>query len=148
MAGIHALDLEVLRRGCMFSQTGNTSTITSVYECTATGTIFGNTIWEGNAFRCPLEEIILQHHHFLEAYGVCNGGSIVERSLRVENETYYISQLNVTISSDLVGKSIKCFYDDNTGMRQLVGALNITDSESKKLAVLAINIVNMHYFLS
>ena len=97
------------------------------YECTVTGTLFGNTVWKGSAFRCLLEEITLRHRHFLEeAYGVCNGGSIVGRSLRVENETYYTSQLNVTISSDLVGKTIECYYDDNTNMKQLVGALNIT----------------------
>ena len=99
------------------------------YECTVMGSHFGNTIWAGSAFNCSLEEITLQHLQFPEnAHGECNNGYIMGKSIRVVNGTYmyYTSQLNVTISSDLVGKSIECFYDDNTGMKQLVGAKNIT----------------------
>ena len=44
----------------------------------------------------------------------------------VDNGTYYVSQLNVTVNSDLVGKSIECYHDSNAGMKKLVGASNIT----------------------
>ena len=42
------------------------------------------------------------------------------------NGTSYSSQLNVTVGSDMIGKSIECFYDGNTGGVLLVGAMNIT----------------------
>ena len=118
-------DNSILKNTCTCS--GDTVT----YECTVIGTYFGNTVWAGSAFNCPLEEIILQHHQFPEnAYGECNTGSIVGRGLSVyvNNGTYYYytSQLNVTINSDVIGKSIECYYDGNTGMTQLVGAMNIT----------------------
>ena len=98
-----------------------------IYECTVMGSSFGNTLWAGSAFNCSLEEIILQHLQYPEnAHGECNNGYIMGKSIRVDSGIYYTSQLDVTISSDLVGKSIECFYDDNNGMKQLVGANNIT----------------------
>ena len=95
------------------------------------GTYFGITFWAGSAFNCPLREIVLLHRLFPEnVYGECNTGSITGRSLSVHTKNgtyYYTSQLNVTISSGVIGKSVECYYDGNTGMTsQLIGGLNIT----------------------
>ena len=64
---------------------------TVTYECTVIGSYFGNTLWAGSAFNCSLREIILQHHWFPDnAYGMCNGGTIAGKSLRVNNRTYLL----------------------------------------------------------
>ena len=114
----------VLRSGCICP--GYTLT----YECTVIGELLGATIWEGSAFSCLSDEITLLHRQFPEsARGQCNSGSIVGRSLRIDNGSYYTSQLNVTVSSDMIGKSIVCFYDNQSGIKELVGNLNITQGE-------------------
>ena len=111
----------ILKNTCICS--GDTVT----YECTVIGTYFGNTVWAGSAFNCSLKEIVLQHRLFPEnAYGECNTGSIVGRGLYMGNGTSYTSQLKVTVGSDIIGKSIECFYDGNTGGILLVGVMNIT----------------------
>lgn len=99
------------------------------YECRVQGTNFGSTVWTGSAFNCSLDEILLKHRQFPEnTYRECNNGSITGRSLKVDNGTYYVSQLNITISSNLIGKTIKCYHDANAGLSHLVGAVNITTS--------------------
>ena len=126
MAGIHALDAAGILRKSSWTDYSVT------YECTVMGSHFGNTVLAGSAFNCSLDEITLQHLQFPEnAHGECNNGYILGKSIRVVDGRYYTSQLNVTISSDLVGKSIICFYDDNTGTKQQVGAMNITDPEGE-----------------
>ena len=85
------------------------------YECNATGgSNIGATIWTGTAFNCPSSgnEIILLHVHINRTYMyTCNNGAIVARSLSVEGNNY-TSQLNVTITPDTAGKTIKCVHDD------------------------------------
>ena len=97
------------------------------YECAIMGDSFGFTVWQGSAFDCKIREITLRHRLF--TYGVageCNNGSIVAQSLR-EQDGLYTSQLNVTFTTALIGKSIECVYDSlvNTST---VGSLNITTS--------------------
>ena len=100
------------------------------------GSRFGTTVWTGSAFDCTGGEISLLHYlynfsslSYPRAYGVCNKGSIVARSLRVENDIYFISQLNISVSADVIGKSIECIYDDgNTHTSELIGAKNISIS--------------------
>ena len=80
------------------------------------GGVGGTTVWKGTAFDCPSSshEIILLHIRFKNERGThkaCNNGTIVGQSLRVEN-TSYTSQLNVTVSSNMIGESIKCVHDD------------------------------------
>ena len=80
------------------------------------GGVGGTTVWKGTAFDCPSSshEIILLHSRFKNERGThkaCNNGTIVGQSLRVEN-TSYTSQLNVTVSSNMIGESIKCVHDD------------------------------------
>ena len=44
----------------------------------------------------------------------------------------YTSQLNVTVSADVVEKSIECHYDDSsTTTSQLVGATSIIRGKTK-----------------
>ena len=92
-----------------------------------TGTRFGTTVWRGSAFDCAAGEISLLHFLYTDdtmsharAIGDCNKGSIVAQGLRVENDTYYISQLNVTITADVIGKNVECIYVGNTGIPELI----------------------------
>ena len=105
---------------------------TSTYECTIVGTPLGTTVWRGSAFDCLSREIALLHSQFTEnvAYGVCNNGSIVGRSLWTENGCY-TSQLNVTVNSDMIGKSIECAYDGGDNIVLTIDSLNITTSSER-----------------
>lgn len=82
------------------------------YTCTVDG---GNaTIWGGTAFNCTENEIILDHREFNNrASGECNNGAIQGQSVDVIG-TYYISQLNVTVSSELNNKTVYCMIYNNT----------------------------------
>ena len=101
------------------------------YECTVIGSQLGTTVWRGTAFDCTGGEISLLHSAYAEtsvirAYGECNNGLITAKSLSVADSICYTSQLNITISDKVIGKSIECYYDDsNTTTLQLVGAINI-----------------------
>ena len=75
-----------------------------------------STVWTGTAFNCSSSnnDILLLHTPFSSSegdYGSCNNGAIVGRNLGVEGN-YYTSQLNVTITPDIAGKTVECFYDD------------------------------------
>jgi hypothetical protein len=49
----------------------------------------------------------------------------------------YTSQLNVTVTADMIGKSIECYYDSNTATLHSVGATSIiTGKSNKSLAVI------------
>lgn len=90
------------------------------------GRAVGSTVWRGSAFNCTSQEIILLHRHFDSvngAYGICNNGSIVAQSVRVNNG-HYTSRLTVTFNSDLIGKSVECIHDDIVNITY-VGARNI-----------------------
>ena len=103
------------------------------YECTVVGDYGGITIWMGDFFRCLANSRVIElvHNQLItnrpegEAFNArtCNDGNIVGRIVRVENGRY-ISQLNVTLTSDIVGKSIECAYDNGTVYR--IGSLNLT----------------------
>ena len=86
-------------------------------------------MWTGDFFiHCPnnKREMILQHEvgeasEFTDQ--TCNNGGIVGRIVRVENGVF-TSQLNVTLTSDIVGRSIECAYDNGTIYK--IGSLNLT----------------------
>ena len=83
---------------------------TLTYECTVMGGIW--TVWTGSAFNCY--EIALLHSRFMNTRTyTCNNGAIVAQSLSVEGN-YYTSQLNVTITPDIIGKTIECIVDNGT----------------------------------
>ena len=71
-------------------------------------------MWNGTAFSdCPQDEILLRHSLYSRTEGTagtCNNGDIVGQSLGVQGN-HYISQLNVTVTPDIVGKTITCVYD-------------------------------------
>ena len=94
---------------------------------------FGIMVWSGSAFDCADTggEISLLHSFYnsteshTRAYGECNNGSIVARGIRIENGTY-ISQLNISVSADMIGKNIGCF--DALTNSTLVGSAIILTS--------------------
>ena len=97
------------------------------------GTNAGFTVWQGSAFNCTSNNIILRHTRFTlvdqGALGECNKGSIVGRSLRLEEVgSFYISQLSVRVSPEVIGKSIECILDDTDVTFRLIGSatVNIT----------------------
>ena len=102
------------------------------YECTVVGDIGGITLWMGDFFRCPngKQVIELVHSDFTnvrggEAYStqMCNDGNVVGMIVRAESGSY-TSQLNITLMSDIAGKSTECSYDNGTVHR--VGSVNLT----------------------
>ena len=84
-----------------------------IYECTLMGGPGGATVWTGSAFDCRSNEITLLHQPITNSGGMsrdCNNGAIVGRILYVEGNLY-TSQLNVTVTQNLAGKTIMCVYD-------------------------------------
>ena len=108
------------------------------YVCAVVGEPGGTTVWQGSAFNCTSGEISLFHDRYESdegALGDCNNGDIVGRSLRavssIDNNnstvTSYVSQLSVTVSSNIIGKSIECVHDDGTTQTPtIVGHSTIT----------------------
>ena len=73
----------------------------------------GATVWTGSALNCPLasDEITLLHQRFTNGtVRSCNHGATVVQSLYVKNNLY-TSQLNVTATRNIAGKTIMCVYD-------------------------------------
>ena len=97
------------------------------YTCSIVGG--GNTIWNGSAFNCPSNsdsnnnQILLRHSGFGSggnSVGTCNGGAITGEGVSSENG-FFTSQLNVTVSPNLVGQQVSCYYE-NGSIEILVGA--------------------------
>ena len=97
------------------------------YECTVMGGLYEYTYWTGTAvaLNCPYNEIVLPHYHFTETYQACNNGPIVARLISVEGNNY-TSQLNVTVTHDIAGETIKCFYVNGRSTIQLSTVLPTT----------------------
>ena len=108
---------------------------TLTFECAVMGKSYGLTVWTGSVFsNClAVQEIVLFHSDIgangastLRKCSYIHGNvSIVAQGLRVENGSY-ISQLNVTVTSDVIGKSIECLYDNQINTTTTVGSLNLT----------------------
>ena len=80
------------------------------YECIATGgSDIGATIWTGSAFNCPSSGN--DHVYITDNVYTCNNGTIVARSFSVKGNNY-TSQLNVTVTPNTAGKTIKCIQYD------------------------------------
>ena len=92
---------------------------TLTFECTTMNGLF--IIWRGSAFDCASSgnEMIL----FNSSVGVetCNDGMITGRVIKHEGNSY-TSQLNVTFSSDLIGRVIECASDNGSQ----IGIFNTT----------------------
>ena len=86
-------------------------------ECTTMGS--GATVWQGTAFQCDYDEIVLRHSQFGGSHnpiGYCNNGAIVAQGLGVVNNSY-ISQLNVTVSLELNNTTVDCMHDNGITQR-------------------------------
>lgn len=69
-------------------------------------------MWQGSIFDCENDEILLRHNSFDDpAVRECNHGAITAHSISATND-YYTSQLNITVSQDMSGKSIICVYNN------------------------------------
>ena len=93
------------------SNTCNCVGDTLTFECTVmTGR---GTIWRGSAFNCDSSgnEIILLNSS--DGDETCNSGMITGRVIKREGNNY-TSQLNVTFSSDLIGRTIECASDNGS----------------------------------
>ena len=87
------------------------------------------TIWNGSVFDCSGNDIALIHSRFgsnpgEEAAGECNNGSIYARGVSVHGNCY-TSQLNINVTSDMIGKTISCVHDTLSGVI-VVGTLTVT----------------------
>ena len=103
-----------------------------MYECTVTSDYGGLTVWMGDFFCCSSGSLALEliHSQFnYERSGqasytwICNDGNKAARIISAENGNF-TSHLNLTLTSDIVGKAIECAYDNGTIHR--VGSLNLT----------------------
>ena len=93
------------------------------YQCTVVGQ--GATIWGGSAFRCSStnNEITLFNTDRMGESRKCNDGKISGFSLTAENNSY-TSQLNVLVSSEMIGRTIGCFHDRG-GSTAEIGSSNL-----------------------
>ena len=89
-----------------------------IYECTVCRRFA--TLWEGSAFECPSREITLANTDFgtPRAMGVCNDGRIVARGLSVDSGCY-TSQLNVTFDAGLQDRTVICYADNGTHIKEI-----------------------------
>ena len=113
-----------------------------IYNCSAVGS--GFTIWRGSAFDCPNidgdSSIILRHSSFSSGtMGSCNDGAINGHSLGVSvnslGSAIYTSQLmiNLTSSSNVIGRRVECVYRDVNGVETTIGSATIQISGYKIL---------------
>ena len=82
----------------------------------------------GSAFDCPSNSIILllstlfmsseSHETILKS---CNNGAITEWSVEWENNSF-TSRLNVSVTSDIIGKDVVCAYHDGRGNSVTIGS--------------------------
>ena len=82
------------------------------YNCIINGN--GFTIWQGSAFNCSSnnDKFTLRHSSFRDegTQGNCNDGGIEARSLGVSMDSVYTSQVNVTVTIDLIDETIECAH--------------------------------------
>ena len=110
---IEANELRIIGTNGMHACPGSIVTL----ECTVNGRIGDATVWTGTAFSdCDLSEITLLHIRYMEeeiTTGTCSNGVITGRSLRIEGNLY-VSQLEIVVNPEMVGKSIVCAHDNGT----------------------------------
>ena len=107
---MHNVSREVTSSNC--SCLGDTLT----FECTVMGEL--GTVWSGSAFNCANSEneiFLLKNSLGLpNNIKTCNNGAISGQVTRSE-DGFYISQLSVIISPNLIGKTINCTDHDKLG---------------------------------
>ena len=119
------------------------------YTCSVVGG--GNTIWKGSAFDCPSNsdsnnnQILLRHSGFgseTNSMGMCNNGDIIGEGIQVI-DTLFISELRVTVSSDVVGKQVACYHENGVS-EILIGNSTIVLTNGSKCSYIICRIVISH----
>ena len=104
---LHHIELRVNRINGIHACPGRILT----FECIVNGTSGDSAVWRGTAFSgC---EITLLHLRFDGTTRTCSNSDITGRSVRIEGSRY-ISQLEITINPETVGKSVACARDDGS----------------------------------
>ena len=92
-------------------------------------------MWKGSAFDCAMSdnEIVLLHSRFEQdthhTHKTCNNGTTTGEAINVE-ESYYTSQLHVTVGLDMIGESIEYANDDGVTMPIGSSTIAITTGRS------------------
>ena len=98
------------------------------YNCIISGP--GFTIWQGNAFDCLSQGDVIPWSHTsfgnnINATKQCSGGAIVGREVGVSEGNIYTSQLSVTASSNLIGRTVECVHRTVSGNDNTIGSATI-----------------------
>ena len=101
------------------------------YECTA-GENATNVVWKGSALNCSSTDnaiiLPLRGQNNTSRVGTCNNDTISGKIVRIDKNGIFTSQLNVTLTDEVIEKDIECAYDD--GITEVpMGSLNISDGE-------------------
>lgn len=104
---------------------------TVTFECIVTGGTI--TVWSGSAFMCEGNEISLRHGRFTnsEAIGSCNDEAIVGRGV-ASNGTQFTSQLDVILSSELLGDTVSCSVEDGSNLN-ITGTANLAKNTTSNV---------------
>ena len=88
------------------------------YQCTACGGVA--TVWRGTAFECEdaANQISLPHFNFALTTGECTSGDIMAYGVHAANGCY-TSNINITMSHNVLGKEIQCTLDDGSSQTLL-----------------------------
>ena len=125
-------------------------TIYPLSACVINGTDRDTTVWKGSALQnvcMSLQDIILLHGDFVFRIARVieySGGTIAWRTHGVDN-SFYISQLNITYNTDLVGKAVVCAYYDNLEEEITIGSRNISINDNLTSSLLLLSCILMHY---
>ena len=114
---------------------------TLMFECTVSNGSGGTTVWQGSAFDCARNGILLRHSQFESqmAIGVCNNGAITGRGVR-SLDNAFTSQLNVSITASLQGKTVECVYDNGTATTIGRSSIVITTGPGESIETLTFNL--------
>ena len=102
------------------------------FECMTFGGIA--TIWHGSAFDCGYQdgqklpdEIVLRRSLFnSQVERRCGSNEqIIAQTVGVVNNTYFTSQLNVTVSSDMNNRTIECDTESADGSRMMTNMIRL-----------------------
>ena len=93
-------------------------------------------MWKGTAFTCPStnNEIVLPLS--VSANKTCNESISAKVLGQIGNES--TAQLNVTLTDEIIGKSVECFHDTGkgeAGSEVMVGSLNVKDGKFKVIHI-------------
>ena len=112
------------------------------YECTVCSRYYGPglTVWIGSAVMCNergnANEIVLVHSRFSSDNGTsidCSEGRVTVHIIGVVNNCY-ISQISLTVSEEIINKTIGCLYDN--GIHEtIIGQETITALNGKLLLI-------------